>query len=143
MSSIKNTLNKHTIKHFVGHSTRSVKNVIHPNPEPIVGEEELQKLLKLSGLNESAVSKQSLIDSLNLQLSFIKSLYGPNEMVSKSNNDNIFRLLRPDNRPEPPLTLKALQAQIERVDNEIDPEKGEVGFSHNGFFVIKYKIPQD
>lgn len=130
---------KDQIKEFIGQSHWSIKKIINPNPEKIVSHQNLKKILKLSGLNENTTNAQSIIDSLNLQLSFIKSLYKEGEKVSVSNNDKIFRLIKSDNVPEPPLTLKTLEEQVKNIDKLVDPNKGEIGFEKGDFFTIKSK----
>lgn len=127
------------IKDYIHQSQWSIKKIINPNPEKVVSQENLPKILKLSGLNENTDNSKSLIDSLNLQLSFIRSLYKEGEQVSKSNNDRIFRLIKSDNVPEPPLSLDILETQVKNIDKQIDSAKGEVGFEKGDFFVIKSK----
>ncbi|KAK6197502.1 uncharacterized protein RJT21DRAFT_57888 [Scheffersomyces amazonensis] len=90
----------------------------------------IRKMLKLSGLKEdvSPERETELIRALKLQMGFIKKLYGTGEEMSvrgKKSNDTNFRLMAEDHKPDTPLTLDILLAEIDALPNKVDPEKGE------------------
>lgn len=90
----------------------------------------LYKLLKVSGLenNLTPEREESLLKSLEMQMSFIQHLYdsgSTDDNCSVENKLQTFRLLHSDHQPKKPLDLQ----EIKKLILELSPndEKGETG----------------
>lgn len=125
---------------------------------PQVNRKTLTRILKLSGLdtNISEEREKSLLQSLNLQMRFIKNLYEDTDAYNpkEESNEYTFRLLESDHKEAEPLTLEKLLGEIESLSGKVDKEKGEVpeGFKigqlstesrDSGATVIKINLRQD
>lgn len=143
------------ISSCINHSTWNVKDLIKADDEMQEVQIEpkvLKDTLKLSGLSTSIDSKteKKLIDSLKMQMLFIRHLYDRGEKgfdVHETNNNDIFRLIASDHRNDV-VDLSSLTEEIEKLEEDVDQSKGETDGSleeyvhkreNDSFFSIKLK----
>lgn len=126
------------IEEFLDKRLWSLQELLEsPGKDPQIAPETVDKMRKLSGLgsNSDSVEREKLTKVLNTQMRFIQHLYSKEEQTdtaqetSERSNDSIFRLLASDFREPEPLGLHEILQQIEKLPNEVDPEKGEASGS--------------
>jgi hypothetical protein len=99
-----------------------------------VSNEKVLRVLKMSGFKTDIPSeKVELIkNALKLQMLLVGHLYNENAVIDEEeSNDSIFRLIASDHDYQKPITLKLLLRDIEDLPNQVDSEKGELGFKIN------------
>lgn len=131
---ISKPLSKTQVASLIRQSKFHVKQLVDLNPEKTIQPHQVSKLLQISGLKPDP--NTDFVNALNVQLSFIKKLYKEDDVISKSNNDNVFRLIQLDHRPQVQ-NLANILKQIDELDNEVDREKGEIDFKKQGFFSVR------
>lgn len=134
---ISKPLSKTQVASLIRQSKFHVKQLVDLNPEKTIQPHQVSKLLQISGLKPDP--NTDFVNALNVQLSFIKKLYKEDDVISKSNNDNVFRLIQLDHRPQVQ-NLANILKQIDELDNEVDREKGEIDFKKQGFFSVRKYI---
>lgn len=99
-----------------------------------VSNDKVLRVLKMSGFQTNIPQErvELIKNSLKLQMVLVSHLHNENEVIhEEESNDSIFRLIASDHDYQKPITLQGLMSEIEDLPNQIDSEKGELGFKIN------------